>query len=109
VDTHKLDIGSYNLRAGFSGGEAPNVTFTSVCGYPKYRASVNLTMGDIIKDKYIGEEAQAKRSVLFLKYVLENGIVTNWDNWESIIHDTFYNRLHTAPEEHPVLMTEPPC
>ena len=36
------------------------------------------------------------------------GIVTNWDNMEKIWHQTFYEALRVAPEEHPVLLTETP-
>ena len=59
------------------------------------------------RDCYIGDEAQRKRGCLSLRYPIERGIVTNWEDMEKIWHHVFDSELRVDPEKQPVLMTEP--
>ncbi|KRY12868.1 Actin, acrosomal process isoform [Trichinella patagoniensis] len=100
-----IDNGSGVLKAGFAGDDAPISVFPSIIGRPRYQG---VLIGMAEKSSYVGDEAQNMRGLLTLKYPIEHGIVTNWDDMEILWHNTFYNEMRVAPKEHPVLLTEAP-
>ncbi|KAI4151153.1 MAG: hypothetical protein LQ340_003674 [Diploschistes diacapsis] len=100
-----LDNGSGTIRAGFAGEDLPKCYFPSFVGRPKH---LRVLAGALEGDVFIGQKAQELRGLLKIRYPLEHGIVTDWDDMERIWQYVYTEELKTLSEEHPVLLTEAP-
>lgn len=100
-----IDNGSGVIKAGFAGDDSPKCFFPSYVGRPKH---VRIMAGAVEGDVFIGRNAQELRGLLKIKYPIEHGIVSDWDDMERIWKYIYEEELKTASEEHPVLLTEAP-
>ena len=98
-----IDNGSGCIKAGFCGDDAPRLAFANAI----YRLRPSMAgAGMRADDTYIGDAASAKREILSVRYPMERGIVTNWDDMEKIWHHIFHSELQASPEKYPLLITE---
>jgi len=65
-------------------------------GRPKH---VRVMAGGLEGDVFIGRKAQEFRGLLKIKYPIENGIVTDWDDMERIWSWVYAEELGTLSEE----------
>ncbi|CAD6889462.1 unnamed protein product [Tilletia controversa] len=100
-----IDNGSGTIKAGFAGADTPKCFFPSFVGRIKHH---KVMAGAVEGDIFIGRKAQDLRGLLKVKYPMEHGIVTDWEDMERIWTHIYSEELGTLSEEHPVLLTEAP-
>ncbi|KAL6073312.1 Structural maintenance of chromosomes protein 3 [Balamuthia mandrillaris] len=103
-----IDNGSYTCKAGFASDNVPRAVFPSIVGHPPRES---LLQG-LLKHYYVGEEAMEMASRpdidMLCRRPVEGGLITIWDDMEGLWHHLFHHQLKVAPEEHPILLSEPP-
>lgn len=101
-----IDNGSGLIKAGFSGEDKPKCFEYSLVGDAKYD---KVMVGGLASDRFVGNKAQELRGLLRLRYPIEHGVVTNWNDMELIWSHILHNSLQLqSVEEHPVSITEAP-
>ncbi|KEP60063.1 UNVERIFIED_CONTAM: actin like protein ALP1 [Hammondia hammondi] len=105
-----IDNGSGYMKAGLASQEEPSAVFPTIVGRPR-RRFVDLYAakgdGDSSGAVFVGEEAIANRHHLSFTYPIDHGHIDNWVDMEEVWNAT-YNMLGVQPNEHAVLVTEPP-
>eukprot|EP00968_Pinguiococcus_pyrenoidosus_P000720 scaffold47_cov258-Pinguiococcus_pyrenoidosus.AAC.47 len=59
-------------------------------------------------DFFIGDEAVSHSSTHQVTYPIRHGLIEDWDRMEQLWQRTMFKYLRCEPEEHYVLLTEPP-
>ncbi|XP_032747226.1 actin-like isoform X2 [Rattus rattus] len=109
------DYGSGFSKVGFAGTQVPLAVFPTILGKMKNAglscpACVFQTLLEGLEEEdwFIGAEVQNNRPKLNIHYPIFRGAITNWDNVQKVWHYSFYHYLRIAPEQHPILVTDPP-
>lgn len=63
-----IDLGSSTIKCGLSTNDKPSQIFPSIVGHPRKGISIDLLQG---KKHFVGVDAQAKRTLLTLKYPID--------------------------------------
>ena len=105
-----IDIGSGSIKVGFASSDQPKAYLPTIVGKPKDDTQM---VGMDQKPYYYGEEAINKRSMLNITEPVQKGIIPNDDHHFQMLelfleNEVFNNKLNTSPEEHKILITEPP-
>lgn len=101
-----IDNGSGIIKAGFAGEEYPKVHFANYVGQPKHS---RVMAGGLEGEFFFGSKAEEHRGLLNIRYPIEHGIVTHWDDMERIWNFVYSkDQLNSSSEDHPVLLTEAP-
>lgn len=101
-----MDIGTGHLKAGLAEDDAPKHYVPMVVGVPK---SPDIMAGMDQKDAYFGQEAVNKKIYLNLSEPVKQGIVTDIELLEKLFHEEIFdNVLKISPDEHKIMLTEPP-
>ena len=106
-----IDLGSGQIKAGFSGQELPKKIFNNYMGEPKYKKLVKTITkeNNITKDLYIGSQCDKNLSILKLRYPINHGQFCNTEDIYPLFNYIF-SILKIPSDEinsHPILITEP--
>ena len=106
-----IDLGSGQIKVGFSGQDFPKKIFNNYIGESKYKKLLKSTNKDnsIKRDLYIGSQCDKNLNILKLRYPIKHG---SFENSEDIFpfFNYIFSILNIPSDEinsHPILLTEP--
>ncbi|XP_044854762.1 actin-like protein 9 [Mauremys mutica] len=99
-----IETGTGSCKAGFAGQQKPKSIVGTLVGHLSERS---IKSGGTGPDTFIGENARLQPNVEII-FPVRNGIIIDWEAAEVLWRHMFYHDLKVPPEEHALLMSDPP-
>ncbi|XP_037653034.1 actin-like protein 7A [Choloepus didactylus] len=100
-----VDLGTGYCKCGFAGLSKPTHKISSTVGKPYMETAKT---GDNRKETFVGQELLDPDIRLKLINPLRHGIIVDWDSVQDIWEYLFRKEMKIAPEDHAVLVSDPP-
>ncbi|XP_021016853.1 actin-like protein 7A [Mus caroli] len=100
-----VDLGTGFCKCGFAGLPKPTHKISTTVGKPYMETAKT---GDNRKETFVGHELFNPDIHLKLVNPLRHGIIVDWDTVQDIWEYLFRQEMKIAPEEHAVLVSDPP-
>uniref|UniRef100_A0A7R9UAQ1 Actin-related protein 3 n=1 Tax=Pinguiococcus pyrenoidosus TaxID=172671 RepID=A0A7R9UAQ1_9STRA len=102
-----IDNGTGYSKIGFAGNPDPQYIMPTAIAT---RETPGGQRKDGVEDMdfFIGDEAVSHSSTHQVTYPIRHGLIEDWDRMEQLWQRTMFKYLRCEPEEHYVLLTEPP-
>lgn len=106
-----LDNGTGYSKLGFAGNFEPSFIIPSMIATADDTKTNSRMRGKNLEHDlnfFVGDEAAVKRPNYNVNYPIRKGQIDNWDHMEKLWQRCIYQYLQCDPEEHYMLLTEPP-
>src|SRR5690349_4605705 len=103
-----IDNRSRSCKKGFAYEDSTRSLLATVLVRRRCRSRMYGKCHEEDKHTCIGDEVKINRSMLNVRYPIERGVITNYNDMEPIWSHILHNELRVEPEDHTVLMTEGP-
>lgn len=104
-----IDNGTGYTKMGYAGNVEPQYIVPTVAGFKATKGGLEGKRDGLEDlDFYMGNDALKHSTSHQLSYPIRHGLIEDWDNMERIWQQCLFKYLRCEPEEHHVMLTEPP-
>jgi actin-related protein 3 len=105
-----IDVGTGYTKMGYACNSRPDYIIPTIVGTPsdKLTKTAAKTTGTEDLDFHIGFEALSRAPAYAPTNVMKHGQIDDWDKIEQFWQHCIFKYLRCEPEDHAVLLTEPP-
>jgi len=103
-----IDNGTGYTKMGYSGNVEPQYIIPTVLATKADEGGVGKRDGVDDLDFHVGDAALNNSTTHQVNYPIRHGLIDNWDNMERMWERCMFEYLRCEPEDHYVLLTEPP-